>query len=109
MKQSRAMIQQSPGCDDPDQSMFQGNGSPGTVDGQRGPWSIRREPERKRGGGEREGGESGGGGGESIESVESDTACSLLEQKQKQRLEKCNIDQNKQIVSCRQHSVTLVL
>ena len=54
--------------------------------GPRGPWSIRREPERKRGGGEREGGERGGGGGEAIESVESDTACSLWEQKTKTKV-----------------------
>ena len=94
------MIQQSPGCDDPDQSVFQGSRSPETVDGPRGPWSIRSEPERKKGGGER-----GGGGGQAIESVESDTACSLWNRKQKQRLEKCNIDQNKQIVSCPHHSV----
>ena len=81
------MIQQSPGCDDPDQSVFQGSWSPETVDGPRGPWSIRREPERKRGGGEREGGERGGGrGGEAIESVESDTACSLWEQKTKTKV-----------------------
>ena len=45
MKQRRAMIQQSPGCDDPDPSVFQGSRSPETVDGPRGPWSIRREPE----------------------------------------------------------------
>ena len=104
------MIQESPECDDPDQSVFQGSRSPEMVDGPRGPWSIRREPERKRGGGEREGGERrGGGGGEAIESVESDTACSLWNRKQKQRLEKCSIYQNKQIVSRGQHSVTLVL
>ena len=78
------MIQQSPGCDDPDQSVFQGGWSLGTVDGPRGPWSIRRKPERKRGGGERKGGR-----GEAIESVESDTACG--NRKQKQRLEKCNV------------------
>ena len=33
---------------------------------------------------------------EAIESVESDTACSLWEQKTKKRLERCDIDQNKQ-------------
>ena len=58
--------------------MFQGSWSPEMVDGPRGPWSIRREPERKRGGGERE-----GGGGEV---VESDTAFSLWEQKTKTKV-----------------------
>ena len=48
MKQWRAMIQQSLSCDDSDQSLFQGRWSPETVDSPRGPWSIRREPERKK-------------------------------------------------------------
>lgn len=77
------MIQQSPGCDDPDQSVFQGSRSPEMVDGPRGPWSIRREPERKRGGGEREGGERRGG---EEKAIESDTACSLWEQKTKTKV-----------------------
>ena len=39
------MIQQSPGCDNPDPSVFQGSRSLEMVDGPMGPWSIRREPE----------------------------------------------------------------
>ena len=74
------MIQQSPGCDDPDQSVFQG--SPETVDGPRGLWSIRREPE-ERGEEEKEKEEREE---EAIESVESDTACSLWEQKTKTKV-----------------------
>ena len=45
VKQSRAVIQQSPGCDDLDPSVFQGSRNPEMVDGHMGPWSIRREPE----------------------------------------------------------------
>ena len=54
------MIQQSLGCDDPDQSVFQGSRSLETVDGPRGK-EEREEDE---------------GGGEAIESVESDRVCS---------------------------------
>ena len=39
------MIQQSPVCDDPDLSVFQGSRSLEMVDGPRGLWSIKREPE----------------------------------------------------------------
>ena len=73
------MTQQSPGCDDPDLSVFKGSRRLEMVDGPRGPWSIRREPEWKSGGGERE--EEEGEEDEAIESVENDTACSLWEQK----------------------------
>ena len=44
MKQ-RAMIQRSPGCNNLDRSVFQGSRSLEMVDGPRGLWSIRREPE----------------------------------------------------------------
>ena len=52
VRQRRAMIQQSLGCDDPDPSVCEAAGA-GEADGPRGPWSIRREPEWKtgRGGG----------------------------------------------------------
>ena len=41
---------------------------------------------------------------EAIESVESDTACSLWEQKKKQKLEKC-VNQNKQVFSRQKDNV----
>ena len=39
------MIQWIPGCDYPDLSLFQDSKSLEKVNGPRGPWSIRREPD----------------------------------------------------------------
>ena len=92
------MIQRSPGCDDPDPS---GARKRQIVPGARGPSEgnlIEREEEKEEE--EKEEEEE-----EATESVESDTACSLWEIKTKTMLEKCDVDQNKQIVYCEQHNV----
>ena len=49
------MIQQSPGCDNPDQSVFQGSRSPETVDGpSEGSLKERGEEEKEKEGREEE-------------------------------------------------------
>ena len=77
------MIQRSPGCDNPDPSVFQGSRTSGTVDGPSEGSLIEWEDGGEEGRGEDEEEKEEEEEEEAIEGVESDTACSLWEKKAK--------------------------